>query len=44
MRTDRVIVRGGGDLHVGAGVVLEGGKAMAICSRHLWMKIIWRSI
>ena len=35
MRTDRMVVRGGGDLHVGAGVVVEGRKAMAICSRHL---------
>ena len=44
MMTDRLVVRGGGDLHVGAGVVLDGGKAMAICSRHLGMKIIRRSI
>ena len=35
MRTDRVIVGGGGDLHVGAGVVLEGSKTMAISSWHL---------
>jgi hypothetical protein len=35
MTTDSVIVRGGGDLHVGAGVVVEGSKTMAKSSGHL---------
>ena len=39
-----MVVRGGDGLHVGAGVVLAGGQAVAIGFMHLGLKVMWIGI